>query len=90
MAYDRDTVLKDLRNSVIEITFTKVDGSPRTMRCTLDPKHLPPRYIVEDQAEEKEFHRKNENVISCWDVQKGGWRSFRIDSVEYLQFIDGY
>lgn len=90
--FDRDTVLKDLRQNVVEVTFKKVDGSPRVMRCTLAERHLPQSFSenIKEQTEEKEFHQKNPNVIAAWDVQKGGWRSFRIDSVEYLQVIDGY
>lgn len=90
--YNRDTILNDLRQHVVEVTFNKVDGSSRVMRCTLAPRHLPTTYNenVEEQNQEKEFHQKNENVIAAWDVQKGGWRSFRVDSVEYLQIIDGY
>lgn len=90
--YNRDTILSDLRQHVVEVTFKKVDGTPRVMRCTLAPRHLPPTFneSVEEQTQEKEFHQKNENVIAAWDVQKGGWRSFRVDSVEYLQVIDGY
>lgn len=90
--YNRDTILSDLRQHVVEVSFKKVDGTPRIMRCTLAPRHLPPSFneSVEEQNQEKEFHKKNENVIAAWDVQKGGWRSFRVDSVEYLQVIDGY
>ena len=90
MTFDRDTILRDLRNYVIEVTFVKVDGTTRNMRCTLDPQHLPEQYVTEDKAKELDFHQKNPDVISCWDVQKGGWRSFRIDSVQYVQIIDGY
>jgi hypothetical protein len=77
-----------LRNFVVEVTFTKTDGTNRTMRCSLDPKFLPESY-KQDQEKEIEFHQENPNVITAWDVQKGGWRSFRIDSVQYLQIIDG-
>jgi hypothetical protein len=90
MLYERDTVLNDLRKNVVEVTFIKVDGTTRLMRCTLDPMHLPKTYI-EEEHKEKTFHKENPNVISAWDVQKGGWRSFRIDSVQYMQIIpDGY
>lgn len=90
--YNRDTILSDLRQHVVEVTFKKVDGTPRVMRCTLAPRHLPSTFNenVEEQNQEKDFHQKNVNVIAAWDVQKGGWRSFRVDSVEYLQVIDGY
>lgn len=89
--FDRDTVLKDLRKNVVEVTFKKVDGTTRVMRCTLMPDHLPKSFneSVDEQKQEQNFHSENRNVIAAWDVQKGGWRSFRIDSVEYLQVIDG-
>lgn len=85
--YNRDDVLKDLRNSIIEVTFTKVNGDQRIMRCTLMPKYLPKSYL-EEKEQETNFHNENPNVIAAWDVQKKGWRSFRMDSVEYLQIID--
>ena len=90
--FNRDTILNDLRNNVLDVSFKKVDGTTRLMRCTLMTEHLPKSFTenVEEQNQEKEFHQKNDNVIAAWDVQKGGWRSFRIDSVEYLQVIDGY
>lgn len=90
MKYQRDDILKDLRVHILEVTFMKVDGSMRTMRCSLKPEYLPATY-VEDMSEEKKFHQKNLDVISAWDVEKSGWRSFRIDSVHYCQVIDvGY
>ena len=85
--FERDTILKDLREYVIEVTFSKVNGEQRNMRCTLRPELLPETYINE-VAEEKGFHRSNPDVIAAWDVQKGGWRSFRIDSVTYIQNVN--
>jgi hypothetical protein len=88
--YNRDTLLNDLRTNVVEVTFTKAKTNEiRVMRCTLMPQYLPKTY-VEESDQESEFHKKNENVIACWDVQKGGWRSFRIDSVTWCQNIEGY
>ena len=84
LPYQRDTLLKELRDYVIEISFNKVsDGSLRTMRCTLAPKHLPKSYVesLDEQNVENKFHNDNPDVIAAWDVQKGGWRSFRIDSI---------
>lgn len=90
--FDRDNLLKDLRNGVIEISFTKVDGSSRVMRCTLSKKLLPESYQadVQEQNEEKQFHQVNANVISCWSLDDGGWRSFRIDAVTWVQAVDVY
>lgn len=92
MMYQRDTLLKDLRSNVVEVSFVKVNGETRVMRCTLQPRLLPDSYkqSIEEQTQENTFHRENPNVIAAWDVQAGGWRSFRIDSVTYAQVIDGY
>jgi len=40
-------------------------------------------------ADEHDKHRDS-GVLAVWDLQNNGWRSFRIDSVEYAQIIDGY
>lgn len=84
--YQRDNLLKDLRQHVIEVVFVKVNGEQRTMHCSLRPDLLPETY-KNDITEEKDFHLKNQEVISAWDVQKGGWRSFRIDTVTYVQDV---
>ena len=88
MMFERDAILRDLRKYVIEVTFTKVNGENRVMRCTLRPELLPSRYATQDITEETKFHEQNPDVISAWDIQKGGWRSFRIDSVSYVQNVD--
>jgi len=90
--YERDRLLTDLRSNVIEVHFTKTNGENRVMRCTLMPRLLPESYTnnLDEQNQEKTYHQQNANVIACWDVQAGGWRSFRIDSVNYCQVIDQY
>jgi hypothetical protein len=89
MAYQRDILLKDLRENVIEVVFQKVNGETRTMHCTLRKDFLPESY-VNDEQQEREFHNSNANVLAVWDVKNRGWRSFRIESVEYAQVLDGY
>jgi len=84
--FNRDDILKDLRQTVMEVHFTKVSGENRIMHCSLMPQLLPETYVAEIN-EEKDFHQKNADVVAAWDVQKGGWRSFRVDSVMYLQDI---
>lgn len=85
--YKRDDLLKDLRQHVAEVTFTKVNGERRVMRCTLDSRYMP----AYDEKYLEEQHKKAENkdVLAVWDLHANGWRSFRIDTVEYVQIIDG-
>ena len=85
--YTRDVLLNDLRESVIEVIFKKVDGTERTMWCTLRSDLLPATYINE-QDQERNFHKENKDTIAAWDVQKGGWRSFRVDNVLSTQVKD--
>lgn len=89
MTYDRDILLNDLRNNVLAVYFTKVNGDKREMKCTLMQDRLPPEYLNE-KVKEKEFHHKNPDVLAVWDVVANGWRSFRLDSIEYVQILDEY
>lgn len=88
--YTRDTLLSDLRNNIIEVHFTKVNGQPRVMRCTLATRYLPESYVqnTQEQETEKKFHEQNTETLAVWDVQQKGWRSFKIDSVTYVQALD--
>ena len=90
MVVNRDDILKDLRNYVIEVHFNKVNGEQRVMRCTLRPDLLPAKYVedINEQNQEKEFHQSNPDVIAAWDIQKNAWRSFRIDNVTYVQNVN--
>lgn len=85
MMYQRDTLLNDLRQSVLEVRFVKTDGTLRTMRCTLLSQYLPENF---NNAEEVDFHHSNQDVLAVWDIGSNGWRSFRIDSVQWAQLLD--
>ena len=65
-----------LREGILNVKFIKVDGSERIMRCTLSESITKPH--------EKKTDREklvNDNIMSVWDVDSDGWRSFRLDSV---------
>jgi hypothetical protein len=87
--YVRDNLLNDLKQHVCEVIFTKVNGEKRTMRCTLMPEHLPPN-TDKKYLDEQHNKQENLNIIAAWDVEKGGWRSFKIETVEYAQVIDAF
>jgi hypothetical protein len=69
-----------LKNNVMTVTFTKVDGTERTMRCTLLPEYLPP-----ETGNKQLLTEGARNNLSVWDVKAGGWRSFRVDSVKNIR-----
>jgi hypothetical protein len=91
MMYEREKLISDLKQAVCEVTFTKVNGERRVMRCTLDPKVFPlMTYEQFNHLEEQQKRPENLSVIAVWDIGVNGWRSFRVDSVQYVQQIDAY
>jgi len=76
----RDTLIKNLQQKVMRVTFTKVNGEERVMDCTLQEYMLP---------ETVESNRKqNEAVLPVFDINKSEWRSFRMDSITKIETVE--
>ena len=73
---DRSEMMQELRDRNCEVIFRKVDGTERTMICTLNESA-----IDNGDTAKREVKSRNDNVLAVWDVENKGWRSFRIDSV---------
>lgn len=81
MVFTKENLLDLLRNNVVTVTFTKVDGSERTMTCTLLGEFVPNSGNGSMQLLQENSGRGDSN-ISVWDTQVQGWRSFRVASVK--------
>jgi WYL_2, Sm-like SH3 beta-barrel fold len=82
MSIDEQTNLTELlRTNIVEVNFTKVDGTDRVMRCTLQPEYLP------ESIEKEGVKVKNDYVTSVWDIDSNGWRSFRNDLVKEFKIV---
>jgi hypothetical protein len=76
----KEELIKLLKEKVVTIKFKKKDESIRKMVCTLSEDYLPDvEEAIENQ--EKKKKKENPNTIPVWDLEKLGWRSFRVDSV---------
>ena len=64
------------------VTFTKSDGTERVMNCTLRGDMLPVVEIKEDKAPRKQ----NDSVLSVYDLDAQGWRSFTVNTVKRVSF----
>jgi len=73
---DKEILLETLRKEIITLKFTKTDGSERIMKCTLRDD-----YLVKEEKKTDRVKKPNDNVISVWDVEWNGWRSFKYDSL---------
>ncbi len=70
-----------LRGGRAKVVFTKLDGTRREMLCTLNKDILSERGVVLGESA-KPSRRLNESVVCAYDLEKDGWRSFRLDSIE--------
>lgn len=72
-----------LKGNVVTVMFTKADGTERTMKCTTDPKLIPPQPIVESTRKPR---KENPEVFAAYDVENAGWRSFKLKSIKRITF----
>lgn len=74
----KSSILGMLREGEVEVLFTKVDGTERTMRCTLNENHLPER---DPDFADKPNRTRPERLIAVWDMEKKDWRSVNISTI---------
>lgn len=76
----RDQIIDELKTGIKKFSFTKVDGTIREANgtCNID-------IISEENALPKGVIKDNDNVIRYYDVDKGGWRSFKVDN--FIEFL---
>jgi hypothetical protein len=83
MLYTKDAIREAARAGVIDVQFTKKDGSLREMRCSLQEQYLPSL-----MGDTETTTKDNPDVLAVWDLEAKGWRSFRIDSVLIMETIN--
>ena len=76
MIIEREKLEGQLRTSIMEVTFNKINGDKRVMTCTLQ-EGIVPEATKKDPASQKKVQKINEEVQVVWDVNAKGWRSFR-------------
>ncbi len=85
---NREQLSELLHSGECVVEFTKVDGTVRTMPCTLNEALLPPPPVhvsntdnpVDFPAPKRE-KKQNPDVMNVWCLDKKEWRSFRIANV---------
>lgn len=80
--FTRDGLVDMLRHNIVSVTFTKVNGEERVMRCTLRGDLVP--NTVRNNGEVVVEQKQASNNVSVWDVEKSGWRSFRVENVKSI------
>jgi hypothetical protein len=78
----RNWIVSHLQAGPVTVTFNKKDGAERVMTCSLQPELLPPATVKESTTAKKE----NNNIISVYDLEAQGWRSFIVKNVTNVTF----
>ena len=81
MIFTKENLIDMLRNNVVTVTFTKVNGEERTMKCTLMAEYVPNAPTNKGQVLLQESESK---AVSVWNTELNVWRSFRVDSVKSI------
>ena len=69
------------------ITFTKVDGSERVMKCTLETSKLPVIELKEGAKPRKETI--STKALRVYDLEKNEWRAFTIKNIKRIELALG-
>ena len=81
----QESEIKALLNErEVTITFEKVDGSLRTMRCTTRGDLIP----FDENALVEVKVTKPSSAIRAFDLDKCGWRSFRAENLITVDGVD--
>ena len=76
-----------LQYNICEVRFKKIDGSIRTMPCTLRRDKLPVQESILESSEPKRTKANNPNVLSVYCLDRQEWRSFRLDNVISVKLL---
>ena len=78
---NRNEIIEKLKSDVINIIFTKVDGTTRSMKATLSQN------IVPGEATARATSRSADSAQAVWDTEASGWRSFKWDSIKEVNGV---
>ena len=83
--HGRDLIHNFLHAGLCEVDFIKTDGSFRTMKCTLNEDVISEYADWDDVKPKGTGSEVTDTVQRVFDVEVGGWRSFRFDSVKSVR-----
>ena len=78
---EKDWLIGLLRSEIVELTFTKKDGTERIMKCTLAEQKIPAENVPKGTE-----RAKSDEAVAVFDLENNGWRSFRWDSLTNIEF----
>lgn len=80
---NREFIVDTLNNCICTVTFEKLDGTERIMKCTRKPEFIP----VEFRPKGDKPLKENLEVIAAYDIDSKGWRSFIVENVTHFNLL---
>ena len=80
---NREFIVDTLNHCMCTVTFEKLDGSERTMKCTRNPSFIP----AEFKPKGAKIIKENLEVVSAYDIDSKGWRSFTVENITHFNLI---
>jgi hypothetical protein len=97
MLKNKEMLRNTLHVGIWTLEFTKIDGTPAVMECTLDPKHLPPidptkisvctldpKHLPPIDPTKISVSPRSEvaeHLLHVYSTDRQGWRSFVVPNV---------
>jgi len=84
----KDELVEKLQNESVSVTFTKADGSERTMVCTKMVSKIPEAQHPKTEKVAKLDENGNiveSDLITVFDLEKEGWRSFNFSKIKSIE-----
>ena len=82
----KEDLINLLKENVVEVTFTKLNGDERVMPCTLKEDMLPPAK-KDEPLTQKKVREISDKVVAVWAIESKGFRSFRYDRVKAIKVL---
>jgi len=82
----KEELVEMLGKEIVDVTFQKLSGDDRTMKCTLIPSMLPPAQR-DDKLSQTKIRNLEDKTLVVWaiDIEPSAWRSFRYDRVKKVE-----
>ena len=86
----KEELVELLSTEIVAVTFQKLSGDDRTMKCTLIPRMLPPAQR-DDKLSQTKIRNIEDKTLVVWaiDIEPSAWRSFRYDRIKKVE-VDKY
>ena len=78
----KNQIIHELRRGILNVIFTKTDGTERKLVCTLSEDKIP-----EDKRPKGTGKTNHDVALPVFDMENNAWRSFRWDSVQKIDFL---